>query len=267
MVLWPAPAMKAAGDDRDGDEGAGLGAVNLFDELGGGELGRACDIFGIAGVVLAFGLDVDDLAADHAGGDASEGGRCRSVSSGTGPTPVPTAVATSRKMSMVVMAGRVEAGDGMEGEGLEGVAGEDGDGFAEDLVAGGLAAAQVIVVEGREVVVDEGVGVEHLDGGAELGGGLGMAVVWVGVLLGGEAPGLKAEDGDGGACRRRRRSGAWRGEWSGAAVSGDGSRRSRARSVRSAPERSRSFTERSIDPSMINQRAGLAGAERGGGEG
>ena len=41
-----------------------------------------------------------------------------------------------------------ELGDGLEGEGLQGVAGEDGDGFAEDLVAGGLAAAEVVVVEG-----------------------------------------------------------------------------------------------------------------------
>ena len=55
-----------------------------------------------------------------------------------------------------------ELGDGLEGEGLEGVAGEDGDGFAEDFVAGGLAAAEVVVVECGEVVVDEGVGVDHL---------------------------------------------------------------------------------------------------------
>ena len=60
-------------------------------------------------------------------------------------------------------------GDGLEGEGLEGVAGEDGGGFAEDDVAGGLAAAKVVVVEGGEVVVDEGVGVEHLQGCAEVG--------------------------------------------------------------------------------------------------
>ena len=57
-----------------------------------------------------------------------------------------------------------EVGDDLEGEVLEGVAGEDGDGFAEDYVAGGLAAAEVVVVEGGEVVVDEGVGVGHLYG-------------------------------------------------------------------------------------------------------
>ena len=72
--------------------------------------------------------------------------------------------------------GAVEARDGMEGEGLEGVAGEDGDGFAEDLVAGGLAAAEVVVVEGGQVVVDEGVGVEHLDGGAEIDAAAGRGL-------------------------------------------------------------------------------------------
>ena len=57
----------------------------------------------------------------------------------------------------------------LEGEGLEGVAGEDGDGFAEDDVAGGLAAAEVVVVERGEVVVNEGVGMDHFEGCAEFG--------------------------------------------------------------------------------------------------
>ena len=47
-----------------------------------------------------------------------------------------------------------EIGDDLEGEVLEGVAGEDGDGFSKGDVAGGLAAAEVVVVEGGEVVVD-----------------------------------------------------------------------------------------------------------------
>ncbi len=69
----------------------------------------------------------------------------------------------------MVAGGEGELGDGLEGEGLEGVAGEDGGGFAEDDVAGGLAAAQVVVVECGEVVVDEGVSVDHLEGRAEVG--------------------------------------------------------------------------------------------------
>ena len=170
-----------AGDDGDGDEGAGLGAVDLFDEGGGGG--------------LAFGLDVDDLAADHAGGEAGRevvgevvkvlglagGGGADAGADGAGDLAEDVDGGDS---------GAVEAGDGVEGEGLEGVAGEDGDGLAEDLVAGGLTAAEVVVVEGREVVVDERVGVEHFDGGAELDGGL-----FAHVVLAGEAPGLIAEVG------------------------------------------------------------------------
>ena len=47
-------AVDASGDDAGGDEGSGFCAVDGFDEFGGGG--------------LAFGFDVYDLAADHAGG-------------------------------------------------------------------------------------------------------------------------------------------------------------------------------------------------------
>jgi len=117
----------------------------------------------------AFGFDVHDLAADHTGsefgievahvadacadgeGDLAKDGDCGWGWDG-------------------------EGGDGLEGEGLEGVAGEDGGGFAEDDVAGGLTAAEVIVVEGGQVVVDEGVGVDHFEGGAEVGDSLGIGL-------------------------------------------------------------------------------------------
>ena len=65
-------------------------------------------------------------------------------------------------------AGRADR-HGLEGEGLERVAGENGGGFAEDDVAGRLAAAKIVVVERGQVIVDEGVGVEHLQRGSELG--------------------------------------------------------------------------------------------------
>ena len=135
---------EASGDDAGGDEGSGLGAVDGFDQF-------CC--WG-----LALGFDVDYLAADHAGGQGGvwtyscaycEGDFAEDGYGGRG--------------------WGWECGDGLEGEGLEGVAGEDGDGFAEDLVAGGLAAAEVVVVEGGQVVVDEGVGVEHFYGCAEVG--------------------------------------------------------------------------------------------------
>ena len=58
-------------------------------------------------------------------------------------------------------------GDQPEGFGEQAVAGEYGDVFAELHVAGGQAAAQAVVVDGRQVVVDERVGVDELEGGGE----------------------------------------------------------------------------------------------------
>ena len=46
----------------------------------------------------------------------------------------------------------------------EGVAGQDGHGLSEDLVARRSTPAEVVVVHGREVVVDEGVGMDQLEG-------------------------------------------------------------------------------------------------------
>jgi hypothetical protein len=57
------------------------------------------------------------------------------------------------------------AGQQFEGERLQRVAGEDGGRLVERDVAGRLAAAQIVVVHRRQVVVDQRVGVDHLDGG------------------------------------------------------------------------------------------------------
>ena len=97
-----------------------------------------------------FAFDVEHLAADHAfdrahgiGDEADDldrrGGRA------------------------------LESGQHLEGAGLQRVAGQDGDGFAKGLVAGGLAAAQVVVVQGGQIVVDQRIGVEHLQGRAQAG--------------------------------------------------------------------------------------------------
>ena len=80
--------------------------------------------------------------------------------------------------------------DGLEGEGLERVAGEDGDGLAEGDVAGRLAAAQVVVVERGEIVVDERVGVQHLERGTQFGDSAGQFAAACD-----HARGLHAEDG------------------------------------------------------------------------
>ena len=59
---------------------------------------------------------------------------------------------------------RVRGGENLEGLREQGVAGEDREGLAEDLVRGRPPAADVVVVHRRQVVVDQRVGVDHLDG-------------------------------------------------------------------------------------------------------
>jgi len=65
----------------------------------------------------------------------------------------------------------VQVGEGLEGEGLERVAGEDGCGLAKGHMTSRLAAAEVVVVECGQVVVDKRIGVDHLDRCAEFGRG------------------------------------------------------------------------------------------------
>ncbi len=57
----------------------------------------------------------------------------------------------------------VGLGQHLEGAGLQGVAGQDGGRLVEGAMAGRLAAAQVVVVHRRQVVVHQGIGVQHLD--------------------------------------------------------------------------------------------------------
>ncbi len=47
------------------------------------------------------------------------------------------------------------AGKQLESAGVQGVAGQNGGGFVEGLVAGGLAPAQVVVVHGGQIVVNQ----------------------------------------------------------------------------------------------------------------
>ena len=58
-------------------------------------------------------------------------------------------------------------GDEAEGLRLQGVPGQDGHRLTVDLVAGGTAPAEVVVIHAGQVVVDEGVGVDALHGGGE----------------------------------------------------------------------------------------------------
>ena len=52
-----------------------------------------------------------------------------------------------------------------EGEGEEKVACENSCPFIKGFMKGGLASAEVVVVHGGEIIVDEGVGVDEFDGG------------------------------------------------------------------------------------------------------
>ena len=131
--------------DGGGEEGGGFALVN-GDQLFVGEK-----------VVFAFAFEVENLSADELFGTS-----------------------TDRKFGEVGADGKAlggwGVGDKVKGFGLEGITGENGDGFAKDFVRGGATTAEVVVVHGGEVVVDERVGVEELGGaGGEEGVGLAAA--------------------------------------------------------------------------------------------
>ena len=65
-------------------------------------------------------------------------------------------------------------GHDLKGLGEQAVPGQDGGGLVKLLVAGGPAPAQIVVVHGRQIVVDQGIGVDHLQGA---GHGQGFARV------------------------------------------------------------------------------------------
>ena len=117
--------------DAGGDEGGGFVVVDEVEPLGGG--------------VAAFADDVLDLTADQflgAGGVAE------------------IADEPGGDNGMLV----VGFGEEPERVGEQGVAREQGHGFVKLLVASGFAAAQIGVVHARQIVVDQAVSVEALQG-------------------------------------------------------------------------------------------------------
>jgi hypothetical protein len=96
---------------------------------------------------LADRVEVDRLAARHAARAAGDARRAAIIFSWS--------------------AGRRRAvlGEELEGEALQRVAREERRGLVELHVAGGLAAAQDVVVHAGQVVVDERVRMDHLDRG------------------------------------------------------------------------------------------------------
>ena len=117
---------------------------------------------------FAFAEDVDGFSADEALGADAFGGDFEDFDD--------------------LLGWKGEGGEDFEGEGEEGVSSEEGNGFAELDVAGGESAAEVVVIESGEVVVDEGEGVDHLERATGVEGGLFVA-----------SDGLGGEEDEGGA--------------------------------------------------------------------
>src|SRR5713226_1184335 len=105
---------------------------------------------------LAFGFDVGDLAADHPV-DGSGGG------------------SNFRKYGSAAFGRSGGGGDSFKRQGQKSVAGENGDGFAEFFVASGFAAAEVIVVQRGQIIVDQGVRVDEFDGASRMKRGCDIA--------------------------------------------------------------------------------------------
>ncbi len=113
----------SAHDERGFDHGGGFVEVDKIEFVGGG-------------VGLALGLEVFDLATNQTG--AARGvGELSNERGGDGGL------------------GGVARGEESEGVREQRIAGEEGGGFVEGFVAGGTAAAKIIVVHAREVVVDK----------------------------------------------------------------------------------------------------------------
>src|SRR5215471_9717072 len=121
--------------DRGTNEGSGFASVNVFEHFRSN--------------TFAFGFEVCDLSADHA------------------------VYRTRRRCDFVEYFYAKIGRDWClayrcEGKRKESVARQDGDGFSELLVASGFASAQIVVVEGGKVVVDERVRVDELDGASRV---------------------------------------------------------------------------------------------------
>jgi len=133
--------------DAGGEQRGGLAAMDVF-EFGAVDL-------------LPLAFQIGDLSTDQ---PLAAGSRGQFGDEGMG----------------LVTRGRLGFGEDLEGHGEQGVAGENGDAFAIDLVRGGPAPAQVVVVHAREIVVDEGIRVDALDGAGGRQGAFDRAAAGLG---------------------------------------------------------------------------------------
>ena len=123
------------GDQADANQRTGLGAMDGLHQLWGW--------------LMLLGFQVHDLAADHAIN--------RSCSLRDGAHNL------YRLRSRAL-----QAGEHFVGLGLQRIPGKDGNRFAKDHVAGRLAPAQIIVVQRGQIIMDQGIGVQHFDRRAQL---------------------------------------------------------------------------------------------------
>ena len=93
----------------------------------------------------ALGLQIHRLTADHAARPTGAGERRHHSHARLGAQP--------RRL-----------GQGLEGQRLERVAGQDRRRLVEGAMTGRTPATQVVVVHRRQIVVDQRIGVDHLDG-------------------------------------------------------------------------------------------------------
>ncbi len=117
-----------------------------------------------------------------------------------------------------------DADEGLHGEREQSVARENRHGFAEDFVAGGFAAAEIVVIEGGKIVVDQRIRVDHFERASGFDGAWSIDPQWR------RRPAGRGSDGC--ACRPRTGCSAWRGGWLREASDSAGVRRSSAASMR-----------------------------------
>jgi hypothetical protein len=129
-----------SGLDGEGEERAGLHRLEPADVV----------LAERRGAVAALRGEIEHLPADHAAEPGCSG-------------ETHDQLGTDRPILM-----RRRVGHELEGERLKRVAGEDRGRLVEAAVHRRLAAAQVVVVHGGEVVVNEGVAVQELKRGAGL---------------------------------------------------------------------------------------------------
>ena len=129
------------------------------------------------------------------------------------PSMVPVAWAISSMMRTRASAATLQARQHFVGVGLQRVTGENGGGLAESDVASGTSAAKIVVIERRQIVMDQRIGVQHFDGRAQIGDARRQPTRRV-AGRGQRRPcaPLPCKGSAEAACRRQRRCGAWRGE-------------------------------------------------------